>query len=34
LITEDGRVVRMIIDPESELDEARADAARLAGELG
>ena len=32
LITEDGRVVRMIIYPESELDEARAAAERLAEE--
>jgi ketosteroid isomerase-like protein len=32
LITEGGRVVRMIIYPESELDEARADAERLAAE--
>jgi ketosteroid isomerase-like protein len=32
LITEDGRVVRMIIYPESELDEARAAAKRLAKE--
>ena len=32
LITEDGRVVRMIIYPESELDEARAAAERLAQE--
>ena len=32
LITEDGRVVRMIIYPESELGEARADAERLAEE--
>lgn len=34
LITEDGRVVRMIIYPESERDKARADAERLAKERG
>ncbi len=34
LITEDGRVVRMIIYPESELDEALVDAERLAEERG
>jgi len=32
VITEDGRVVRMVIYPESELDEARVDAERLAKE--
>ena len=32
VITEDGRVVRMVIYPESELDEARVDAERLAEE--
>ena len=34
VITEDGRVVRMVIYPESELDEARVDAERLAEERG
>ena len=34
LITEDRRVVRMIIYPESELDAALVDAERLAGERG
>jgi ketosteroid isomerase-like protein len=34
LITEDGRVVRIIVYPESELDEARAAAERLAKERG
>ena len=34
LITEDGRVVRIIIYPESELDEALVDAERLAEERG
>jgi ketosteroid isomerase-like protein len=34
LITEDSRVIRMIIYPESELDVARADAERLAKERG
>ena len=34
LITEDGRVVRMIIYPESDLDEARAAAGRIAQERG
>jgi ketosteroid isomerase-like protein len=33
-ITEDGRVVRVIVYPNSELDEARATAARLAKERG
>jgi ketosteroid isomerase-like protein len=34
VITEEGRVARMIIYPQSELDEARADAERLAEERG
>jgi ketosteroid isomerase-like protein len=33
-VTEDGRVVHMIVYPESELDEARAAAERLAEERG